>query len=103
MGRQQSFGDTTYYLAGTSTTARPSWGPQRNGVAPQEGANRGGQAPAVSEVKDEAPKKDILEKEAFPSLGGRTTAAPETVKWGAPNGTKDAPTSTTESLILRAA
>eukprot|EP00435_Cladocopium_sp_Y103_P016000 s699_g3.t5 len=70
---------------GTSTAARPSWGPQRNAPAPKESADNGGQG-AV-----EAPKSDVLEKEAFPSLGGKTTAAPENVKWGAPNGTKDVP------------
>lgn len=73
--------------SGTSTAARPSWGPQRNAqqaAAPKESADRGVQG-------SEAPKSDALEKEAFPSLGGKTTSAPENVKWGAPNGTKDVP------------
>jgi len=71
---------------GTSTTARPSWGPQRNVVPVPKGPSN-----ATPNERGSPEEPTVPEKEAFPSLGGRVSAAPENVKWGAPSAPNGAP------------
>ncbi|CAK9043154.1 unnamed protein product [Durusdinium trenchii] len=67
---------------GSAVSARPSWGPPRGPALPSgEPRNVNGHA-----GPREAPKNEVVQKEAFPSLGGGGIVN-ENVKWGAPAST----------------
>eukprot|EP00913_Durusdinium_trenchii_P031261 g29268.t1 len=80
---------------GSAVSARPSWGPPRGPALPSgEPRNVNGHA-----GPREAPKNEVVQKEAFPSLGGGGIVN-ENVKWGAPASTMNGQPDSKEGVAL---